>query len=114
LLDDVGAEVEREIQAHVPEYARPADDTYMRTIRAGVEQALRLFVDRIADPGKDFEPLAHTFHEIGRGEAVECRSLEALQAALRLGGRIAWRRFGRPAEVLELETHGVAVHIGRT
>jgi hypothetical protein len=108
LLDDVAAEVEREVQKHVPEYARPADDTYMKTIRAGVEQALTLFVDRIADPNKDWQPIAQTFHMIGRGEAVEGRSMDTLQAALRLGGRVAWRRFGQLADVLELEPNVLA------
>lgn len=52
-LDDIAAEVAREVQLQVPEYTRPADDAYVRTIRAGVRQALTLFVDRIADTGRE-------------------------------------------------------------
>jgi len=35
------------------------------------------------------------FRNIGRNEAAEGRSLEPLQAALRLGARVAWRRLGQ-------------------
>ncbi|GAB2625939.1 PucR family transcriptional regulator [Streptomyces capparidis] len=102
LSGEIIDEVVREIQHSIPEYARPADDTYMRTLRAGVEQALKLFMDRIADPESDWEKIATTYHEIGRGEAMEGRSLDALQAALRLGARVAWRHMGAHAEELAL------------
>ncbi|MFK0113045.1 PucR family transcriptional regulator [Streptomyces sp. NPDC091217] len=107
-LDDIADEVEREVQLQVPEYARPADDAYVRTIRAGVKQALALFVDRIADTGQDRGHVAHTYQEIGRGEAGEGRGLEVLQAALRLGGRTAWRRMMKAADELDLDSGEVA------
>lgn len=49
-LEDVADEVEEEVRRQVPEYARPADGTYREHLRAGVVQALTLFVDHIADP----------------------------------------------------------------
>ncbi|MGW0581856.1 PucR family transcriptional regulator [Streptomyces sp. NPDC002920] len=109
-LDEIAGEVEREVQLQVPEYARPADDAYVRTIRAGVTQALTLFVDRIADTGRDRdrEHVVRTYQEIGRGESGEGRGLEVLQAALRLGGRAAWRRMMKAADELALDSSEVA------
>lgn len=107
-LDEITQEIEREVQLQVPEYARPADDAYVRTIRAGVRRALTLFVDRIADIDQDQERVARTYQEIGRGEAGEGRGLEVLQAALRLGGRAAWRRLTKAADELGLDSGEVA------
>ncbi|WP_043217523.1 PucR family transcriptional regulator [Streptomyces sp. 351MFTsu5.1] len=107
-LDEIIEEIEHEVLLQVPEYARPADDAYVRTIRAGVRRALTLFVDRIADIDLDQERVARTYQEIGRGEAGEGRGLEVLQAALRLGGRAAWRRLARAADELGLDSGEVA------
>ncbi|MET8981395.1 helix-turn-helix domain-containing protein [Streptomyces sp. NPDC004539] len=107
-LAEIVGEVEREVQLQVPEYARPGDDAYVRTIRAGVTQALSLFVDRVAGSGHDRAQVAHTYYEIGRGESGEGRGLEVLQAALRLGGRAAWRHMMRAADELALDPGEVA------
>ena len=56
---------------------------------------------RIADPATSRETTAELFTGIGRIEAAEGRSLEPLQAALRLGARVTWRRpvrAGRPGQ----------------
>ena len=79
------------IQRDVPEYARPDDDIYTSTVRRAVHQAVRQFVLQIADPGTSREATAQLFRDIGRIEAAEGRSLEPLQAALRLGARVTWR-----------------------
>ena len=97
-LERVADEVEEEVCRQVPEYARPADGTYRRNLRAGVVQALTLFIDHIADPGGQGASIAATYYELGRGEALEGRSLDALQSALRVGGLHAWRLMGRTAE----------------
>ncbi|MHC3468051.1 PucR family transcriptional regulator [Streptomyces sp. 7R007] len=107
-LETVADEVEEEVRRQVPEYARPADGTYRRNLRAGVVQALTLFVDHIADPRGQGDAIAATYYELGRGEALEGRSLDALQSALRIGGLHAWRLMGRTAEELGLETTVVA------
>ncbi|MGR6968050.1 PucR family transcriptional regulator [Streptomyces cynarae] len=107
-LDAVADEVEEEVRRQVPEYARPADGIYRRNLRAGVVQALTLFVDHIADPRGQADAIASTYYELGRGEALEGRSLDALQSALRIGGLHAWRLMGRTAEELGLDTAVVA------
>ena len=103
-LEEVADEVEEEVRRQVPEYARPADGTYRQHLRAGVVQALTLFVDHIADPRGRGEAIAETYYALGRGEALEGRSLDALQSALRVGGLHAWRLMGRTAEELGLDT----------
>ncbi|MFI6558897.1 PucR family transcriptional regulator [Streptomyces sp. NPDC050534] len=107
-LERVADEVEEEVRRQVPEYARPADGTYRRNLRAGVVQALTLFVDHIADPCGQGASIAATYYELGRGEALEGRSLDALQSALRVGGLHAWRLMGRTADELGLDTATVA------
>lgn len=84
-----------EIQRRIPEFARPLDGPYGRNIRLGVERALTEFADRLAegrgpqrDPGSGD---AEVYRELGRGEVHEGRSLDALQAAYRLGARIGWQ-----------------------
>lgn len=103
-LEEVADEVEEEVRRQVPEYARPADGTYREHLRAGVVQALTLFVDHIADPRGRGDAIAATYYELGRGEALEGRSLDALQSALRVGGLHAWRLMGRTAEELGLDS----------
>ncbi|MGW0420348.1 PucR family transcriptional regulator [Streptomyces sp. NPDC003015] len=103
-LEGVADEVEEEVRRQVPEYARPADGTYREHLRAGVVQALTLFVDHIADPRRRGDEIAATYYELGRGEALEGRSLDALQSALRVGGLHAWRLMGRTAEELGLDS----------
>lgn len=107
LVDDVVAE----IQQGIPEYARPQDDTYMRTLRTGAEQALGLLLDRMAKPQEGWEAVAQTYHGIGRGEANEGRSLDAFQQAMRMGARIAWRRINSLADEQVLP-RGVLVSLG--
>lgn len=107
-LEAVADEVEDEVRRQVPEYAGPVDGMYARNLRAGVVQALTLFVDHIADPRGRSDAIASTYYELGRGVALEDRSLDALQSALRIGGMHAWRLMGRTAEELGLDSAVVA------
>ncbi len=86
-IEDVIAAIQRE----VPEYARPQDGAYTTTVRRAVHQALHQFIQQIADPATPRDGTARLFRDIGRFEAAAGRSLESLQAALRLGARVTWR-----------------------
>ncbi|AVV46223.1 helix-turn-helix domain-containing protein [Streptomyces sp. ID05-04B] len=107
-LEGVADEVEEEVRRQVPEYGGPAAAVQGRHIRSGVVQALTLFVDHIADPRGQDAAIAATYYELGRGEALEGRSLDALQSALRVGGLHAWRRLSRTAEEVGLDSTAVA------
>jgi hypothetical protein len=80
-----------EIHASVAEYARPGDGSYARAVRRGAEEAASQFVERIADPSAPWDQAADVFRRLGRAEAGEGRSLDALQSALRAGARVALR-----------------------
>jgi hypothetical protein len=107
-LATVAEEVEAEVRRQVPEYAQPPDGPYGRGLRAGVVQALTLFVDHIADPRDDGGSIAATYNALGRAVAQEGRNLDVLQSALRVGGMHAWRCMGRTAETLGLDSTVVA------
>ena len=91
-VDRAVDEIVAAIEFGIPEYSRPLDEAYMSTVRLGVSRAVGEFVERIAHPGAPSGETADLFRRIGRLEAVAGRSLEPLQAALRIGGRVAWNR----------------------
>ncbi|MGP4022767.1 helix-turn-helix domain-containing protein [Actinomadura sp. 3N407] len=101
-LDEVADDMIQEIQTRVREYDRPGDGSYSGTLRLAVERVLHYFVDRVADPGHDSAAVVDFFRAIGRGEAGEGRSLDAMQSAMRVGGMIAWRRLTDGADALNV------------
>ena len=95
------------IAAEVPDYARPFEGSFGRGIRRGVEEALRNFADLIEDPDSPRATSREVYVQLGAGEMRQGRSLDALQAAYRVGARVAWRRVaasglrqGLPPDVL--------------
>jgi hypothetical protein len=110
------AEIVAAIQNEVAEYTRPLDPAYGRTLSQAAEHAVRTFIERVARPPHpphpahpDTAPVPMTavvaeFRAIGAAEAREGRSLEPLQAALRLGARVGWRRLCGVAAAQGLDT----------
>jgi hypothetical protein len=94
-LPELADEIIAAIAEAVPEYDRPMRGEFGRGIRTGVEQALSQFVDLIG--AQQAAPRGGVYRALGRGEHREGRSLDALQAAYRIGARIAWRRSGEAA-----------------
>jgi hypothetical protein len=84
ILDMIGDEI--------PEYSMPLDGSFGRGVHRGVREALRQFVALIRSPDADRGPGRGVYVELGRGEFESGRSLDSLQAAYRVGARIAWRR----------------------
>jgi len=85
ILDSIGREV--------PEYARPLEGEFGSGVRRGVAQALAQFVAVIRDPDAGRGMGREVYLELGRGELRQGRTLDSLQAAYRVGARVAWRRF---------------------
>ncbi len=85
------------IGAAIPEYARPLEGRFGRNLWRGVEQALAQFVTLIGNAGAAEPPRLGIYRELGAGEWRDGRSLDALQAAYRVGARVAWRRVGAAA-----------------
>ncbi len=89
-LSATSAEIMATIAREVPSYARPFEGSFGHGVRTGVTEALRQFVALIRDPegGRERE----VYVALGRGELRNGRTLDALQAAYRVGARVAWRR----------------------
>ncbi|MBW8060764.1 MAG: hypothetical protein FVQ78_10725, partial [Solirubrobacterales bacterium] len=116
-LDAVTEEILATIAREVPEYARPLEGSFGRGIRTGVDEALRQFVTLIRDPAAG-RAGREVYVGLGRGELRQGRTLDSLQAAYRVGARVAWRRIaaaGRRAhldpEVLSLLAEAIFAYI---
>jgi hypothetical protein len=94
-MASLAAEIVDEIRAKIPNYARPLDGPYGKSIRAGVQHALTLFIEQIADPDASAQKCYGVHQKLGQNEMREGRSLDDLQAAYRIGARVAWRRVMR-------------------
>jgi hypothetical protein len=92
-IDPISNEILESIAQEVPEYARPLEGRFGRGIRRGVEEALAQFVALIRDPDSGRDSGREVYLALGRGEQRAGRTLDSLQAAYRIGARVAWRRF---------------------
>jgi PucR C-terminal helix-turn-helix domain len=117
-LTAVTEEILATIAREVPEYARPLEGSFGRGIQTGVAEALRQFVALIRDPDAGRDSGREVYLALGRGEQRAGRTLDSLQAAYRIGARVAWRRFaaaGRRArldpEVLSLLAEAIFAYI---
>jgi hypothetical protein len=117
-LDAVTAEILATIGREVPEYARPLEGSFGRGIRTGVGEALRQFVALIRDPEAGRGVGRDVYIGLGSGELRQGRTLDSLQAAYRVGARVAWRRFsqagresGLDAETLSLLAEAIFAYI---
>jgi len=106
------------IRGHVTEYNRPGDPNYGRVTQTAVEHSVEHFVRIIADPGASWTEVRQVFFEVGFGEAVEGRSLDHLQNAMRFGSRIAWRylaaeaqRQGKPPALISLLAEAIFAYL---
>ena len=107
LADDVVAELqavlprmaERTVTAvtvEVPSYAEAFSGRMGQNIENAVQLALGAFLQLAvrahdADPTTTLTPALDGAYELGRGEARQGRSMDALLSAYRVGARVAWR-----------------------
>src|ERR1044072_8583541 len=91
-LEAVTAEILAAIARDVPGYARPLEGSFGRGVHRGVSEALRQFVALLRDPEAGRGVGRDVYVELGRGELRQGRTLDSLQAAYRVGARVAWRR----------------------
>lgn len=102
-LSAITEEILATIGREVPEYERPLEGRFGRGVRTGVNQALLQFVTLIRDPDADRAAGREVYRELGRGEQRVGRTLDSLQAAYRLGARVAWRRLAEAGQRANLE-----------
>ncbi len=94
-LPEITAQIMPALGEEVPEYARPLEGAFGEAVRTGVEEALRRFIALIRDPDEPGDAGREVYIALGRGELRAGRALDALQAAYRVGARVAWRGFAR-------------------
>lgn len=92
-LPSLADEIVSEIERYLPEFDRPLRGPFRPLVRQGVENGLREFVDHITDQETSPERSVKVYRALGRREFLEGRSLDGLQAAYRIGARVAWRRY---------------------
>lgn len=114
----MAADILATIAAEVPEYARPLEGSFGRGLQTGVTEALRQFFALIRDPEAGRGTGREVYVSLGRGELRHGRTLDSLQAAYRVGARVAWRRSaaavrqaGFGAEVLSLLAESMFAYI---
>ncbi|MFL5846884.1 MAG: helix-turn-helix domain-containing protein [Solirubrobacteraceae bacterium] len=95
-LPAVAEQTVEAVIAEVPGYAGSLSGALRANIEEAVQMALRGFVRLAedttdADPGTPLQPALAGAYELGRGEERAGRSMDALQAAYRVGARVSWR-----------------------
>jgi PucR C-terminal helix-turn-helix domain len=92
----------------VPEYARPLESAFGEALRTGVDEALRRFVNLVRDPDSTDDDAREASVALGRAELRAGRTLDALQAAYRVGARVAWRRLATASHAAGLDQETAA------
>lgn len=90
------------VTVEVPSYADAFSGRMGQRIESAVQMALGAFLQlatrsQDSDPRPPLTPALDGAYELGRGEARQGRSMDALLAAYRVGARVAWREFSRTA-----------------
>ncbi len=91
-LPRITREILAAIGQEVPEYARPLESAFGEALRTGVDEALRRFINLVREPDSTDDRGRGVSAGLGRAELRAGRTLDALQAAYRVGARVAWRR----------------------
>ncbi|GAA1776884.1 helix-turn-helix domain-containing protein [Actinomadura chokoriensis] len=106
-LPSLAGEIMGEIRRAVPEYAERDGTAVPDAFRVTVEQTMAAFLNQISGSSVGHERRDELCRELGRTVAYEGRTLDALQAAYRVGVQVAWRRVAAvardkrlPAEVM--------------
>lgn len=102
-LPAITEEILETIGREVPEYERPLEGRFGEGIRTGVNQALLQFVALVRNPDAGREAGREVYVELGKGEQRVGRTLDSLQAAYRLGARVAWRRIAEAGRRADLD-----------
>lgn len=94
LLPQIAEEVVTAIIAEVPSYSDALSGRMGTNIRRAVQLALGTFLDLLSgsvDSEASLDAGSEAVYELGRGEARNGRSMDALLAAYRVGARVSWR-----------------------
>ena len=112
-LPQVAAHTIAAVTAEVPGYSGALSGAMGENIGAAVQMALAGFLKlaagaRDADPSTPLGPTLEGAYDLGRGEARNGRSMDALLAAYRVGARVAWRHMSASAVATGLSAEQLA------
>ena len=101
------------VTVEVPSYARAFSGRMGQTIENAVQMALGAFLtlavrSHDSDPAATLSPALDGAYELGRGEARQGRTMDALLSAYRVGARVAWRELSSTAVAAGLDAETVA------
>jgi len=108
-LAPITGEILESIGREVPEYSRPLEGRFGHGVRTGVGEALRQFVALIRDPDAGRDLGREVYVGLGRGELRQGRTLDSLQAAYRVGARVAWRRIAAAGHRAKLDPENLTL-----
>src|SRR6201994_948036 len=91
-IDSISTEILESIAHEIPEYARPLEGRFGRGSRRGGGGGLAQFVALIRAPDAGRGAGREVYLALGRGEQRAGRTLDSLQAAYRIGARVAGGR----------------------
>ena len=97
VLGAVADQITAAIAEAIPDYRQPMEGAFGQGVRDAIEETLRQFLEQLGRPASGERPGREVYLALGRGEFRAGRGLDALQAAYRIGARIAWRRISRAA-----------------
>jgi PucR C-terminal helix-turn-helix domain len=109
VIGSLAGEIAAAIGASIEEYREPLRGAFGRAVRAAIYETLRQFVEQIGRPAEGVRPGRDVYVDLGRGECRAGRTLDALQAAYRLGARVAWRRIAAVARDAGLDSATLAL-----
>lgn len=92
----------RAIRQEYPALPLALDDSGEPMALIGIRRALEHFVEHLAAGMAAPHVPPQVFQEFGRGEVLQGRSLDSLQAIYRLGIRLAWRRLAEIGTQMEI------------
>ena len=112
-LPQVASHTVAAVTAEVPGYTGALSGAMGENIEAAVQMALAGFLrlaagTRDADPSTPLGPTLEGAYDLGRGEARNGRSMDALLAAYRVGARVAWRELAALAAQAGVEATTMA------
>lgn len=101
------------VTAEVPSYEDTLNGQMSRNIDGAIQVALGGFLKlasraQDADPSTPLEPALEAAYALGRGEARSGRSMDALQAAYRVGARVSWREMSHAAAAAGIDAQTMA------
>lgn len=116
-LPDVAAATVAAVSAEVPAYAEGLSEQMAAGIAAGVRMALAAFLRLVADSGDPDPSAAHDAatdgaYRLGRTEAHQGRTIDALLAAYRIGARTAWDELSRTLVARQVRSSDIAAFAG--